>query len=774
MEDQNVLINGGLRNAEVKTYHTLPLVRYTTGLRCLALLDLVTVVVLWLAGGESSYLKESILRYNFLTSVFDVAAISTIKTIAIFIILEKLETISMVLLEQPFCFEKANKKFAYHIFLLLLCLVPFMFFVIKGAFVLHNYLNSAVTMHLQYNISLVSAVTFAALELLLAMGSHHFMKRLQLLRIRHVVSYEGPQSRQKKTANFIRFVLLLKDEWLLLVVATIFDTFANILGPQQPKYTGRAVDDALESLDKFKTTMLTLGGICLAHFVSSGIKSLCFHLASQKLMARWRTVAFQKLMKQGMEFYYENLSGEFASRLSGDIARIYKVINDGDVIQFFVGLVQIGLVLYNMFAINPKMTGLFLASSPLWITNIALYGKWQKKLWHSFQAKLARAVATAEVYINAVWTVKCLGEERQSIDEYSEDIRQSYLVGRKLAVVKGLCVSLNYGVGYLTEMVVLLYGGLLLNAGNISPGDFTSMIMYVHNISSVMNNQQVSYGSVMEAYGASLRLIEIIDLKVEDSDESSIQSEMSFEEISFQAVRYSYCARPGRGVLNGVSFTLRKGEVVAMVGPSGGGKSTIASLMPRLCSSDIGKITIDNIDINTIDSGYLRRHVTLVDQSSMLSGGTIRENMTRMENVSMAEIEQASHCAQAHDFINSFQDGYDTFVGERGMLLSGGEKQRIAIARALLTRPKVLILDEATSYLDVAMEDSILIAVGQAVTARGGIVIFMSSKSAVVNTANRVILVNGGKTRELDGEEIGRQKESARQTLACSDSLSER
>ncbi|XP_064639028.1 uncharacterized protein LOC135494716 isoform X2 [Lineus longissimus] len=737
MEDQNVLINGGLRNAEVKTYHTLPLVRYTTGLRCLALLDLVTVVVLWLAGGESSYLKESILRYNFLTSVFDVAAISTIKTIAIFIILEKLETISMVLLEQPFCFEKANKKFAYHIFLLLLCLVPFMFFVIKGAFVLHNYLNSAVTMHLQYNISLVSAVTFAALELLLAMGSHHFMKRLQLLRIRHVVSYEGPQSRQKKTANFIRFVLLLKDEWLLLVVATIFDTFANILGPQQPKYTGRAVDDALESLDKFKTTMLTLGGICLAHFVSSGIKSLCFHLASQKLMARWRTVAFQKLMKQGMEFYYENLSGEFASRLSGDIARIYKVINDGDVIQFFVGLVQIGLVLYNMFAINPKMTGLFLASSPLWITNIALYGKWQKKLWHSFQAKLARAVATAEVYINAVWTVKCLGEERQSIDEYSEDIRQSYLVGRKLAVVK-------------------------------------AMIMYVHNISSVMNNQQVSYGSVMEAYGASLRLIEIIDLKVEDSDESSIQSEMSFEEISFQAVRYSYCARPGRGVLNGVSFTLRKGEVVAMVGPSGGGKSTIASLMPRLCSSDIGKITIDNIDINTIDSGYLRRHVTLVDQSSMLSGGTIRENMTRMENVSMAEIEQASHCAQAHDFINSFQDGYDTFVGERGMLLSGGEKQRIAIARALLTRPKVLILDEATSYLDVAMEDSILIAVGQAVTARGGIVIFMSSKSAVVNTANRVILVNGGKTRELDGEEIGRQKESARQTLACSDSLSER
>ena len=266
------------------------------------------------------------------------------------------------------------------------------------------------------------------------------------------------------------------------------------------------------------------------------------------------------------------------------------------------------------------------------------------------------------------------------------------------------------------------------------------------------------YGDFMQAVGASQRIFELLDKKPEillnrgirpkDSDEDEAMFDGSF---SLCDVRFSYPSRKDTCVLESLSFQVRPNQTVALVGPSGGGKSTIFSLIERFYDPDAGQVTIGpkNINLKEFDLGYLHERVAIVAQEPVLFGGTIKDNIAfgvAVNAVSMEQIIEVAKLANAHGFINEFEQGYETLVGERGIRLSGGQKQRIAIARALLLKPKLLLLDEATSALDAESEHLVQEAMNKAM--KGRTVCVIAHRLSTVRNADVVIVLDGGKIVE--------------------------
>jgi subfamily B ATP-binding cassette protein MsbA len=415
----------------------------------------------------------------------------------------------------------------------------------------------------------------------------------------------------------------------------------------------------------------------------------------------------------------------------------------------FVG----GIVI--IFVMAPQLTLLMLAVVPVAVLGMILLGRLVRTISRQVQDALADVTGTAEEALGGVRTVKSFAREPYEIQRYDQGVEKLFGLAVKRVRIRSILGPIIGLVAFSTVAIVLWFGTRAVLAGTLTPGQLISFLLYTMMIASPIATYTALYSQLQQAIGASERVFELLDTPPEMQDAPDaialpqVKGEVRFETVSFD---YRDSAAPAgegeaREVLQEIELVARPGQVVALVGPSGAGKTTLVNLIPRFYDPTAGRILIDGHDIREVQIRSLREQIGIVPQETSLFSGSIGENIRYGKlDATQAEIEQAARDANAHDFIARLPQGYDTLVGERGMKLSGGERQRVSIARAILKDPRVLILDEATSSLDSESEQAVQEALDRLMQDRTTFVI--AHRLSTVTRADKIVVLASGRIVE--------------------------
>jgi ATP-binding cassette subfamily B protein len=549
-----------------------------------------------------------------------------------------------------------------------------------------------------------------------------------------------------------RLMRLAKTEWRLLSLATVALVVSSVSSMAIPTYVGQLIDSVAPSTstgDPGHSLAVACGYMAFWMTVSalfSFLRNLCFTLAGERVVTRLRKTLYNALLQQEIGFFDQNKSGELVNRLSSDSQIIQNAasVNLSMALRFSGQLIA-GVVF--LFTISWKLTLVMLSVVPIIVAGGWFYGRFVRKISKDVQDALARSGDTATETLSSIRTVRSFSADRLECDKYAVCIDESYRLAAKRAWANGIFVGAAAWLGSLAILLVLWYGGTLVISGELTSGTLTSFVLYTLTVSFALGGLMELVSDFMKAIGASERVFQLIDrepkLKREGGDVlGDVRGEIDVDHVEF-----AYPTRPDNPVLSNFSLRLRPGKVVALVGASGGGKSTIVSLLLRFYAADKGRITLDGRDISALDASHYRRHFAVVSQEPTLFCTTIAENIAyAMPNATDEQIIAAAKVANAHDFISNFEDGYKTVVGERGIKLSGGQKQRIAIARAVLRDPRVLLLDEATAALDANSEHEVKIALDRLMVGRTVMVI--AHRLSTVIGADQVCVIDQGRVAQ--------------------------
>uniref|UniRef100_A0A493SZM8 Mitochondrial potassium channel ATP-binding subunit n=1 Tax=Anas platyrhynchos platyrhynchos TaxID=8840 RepID=A0A493SZM8_ANAPP len=530
------------------------------------------------------------------------------------------------------------------------------------------------------------------------------------------VPTDPTQPRPEPVFDWPVFWAFLRPQLLALSAAVVLALGAALLNVRIPVLLGHLVNVVARGAQsrlagylrppaRFPQGLLTFGYIALLSRVG------------EQVAASMRKALFISLLRQDVAFYDANRTGQLVNRLTADVQEFkssFKLI----ISQGLRSSTQAAGCIVSLYLLSPKLTGLLLLVMPTLVGAGALVG--------SFLRSLSRRA-----------------QEQDAVGQLSQRL------GLGIAAFQGLSNLALNGI----VLGTIFVGGSLMAGNELSPGDLMSFLVASQTVQRSMANISILFGQVVRGLSAGARVLEFMTLepKVPLRGGASIPSHSLLGHIAFNHVSFSYPTRPGHPVLRDFSLSLPPGKTVAIVGPSGGGKSTVAALLERFYEPTQGSITLDGHDISSLDPSWLRGQVIgFISQDPVLFGTTIMENIRfGKPGASDEEVYAAARLANADDFIRSFPEGYGTVVGERGTALSGGQRQRIAIARALLKDPAVLVLDEATSALDAEAERVVQAALERA--ARGRTVLVIAHRLSTVRAAHLIVVLQGGRVAEVPG-----------------------
>ena len=536
-----------------------------------------------------------------------------------------------------------------------------------------------------------------------------------------------------------------------LALATLALLLSAAIGLAFPQIVRYLLDAAFLHHDRSLLDRIAL--LLLALFaIQAGLNFVqTYYLSAtgERAVAGLRRELFDKLLTMPPGFFAERRTGELTSRLTTDIGLLQSVMSH-QIAEFSrQALALIGGVVVLTY-MQPRLTFTALGVVPLVVGSAFYFGRRLRKMTTGVQDKVAEATAVADEALSQIRTVQSFVQEPAERQRYADRILASVWAALVRAEVRGVFFGVLTFATFGGIVFVLWQGGLLVLDGKLTPGALVSFLLYTVTIAAAIGGLASFFSSYQEAVGAAQRVFELLETTSPITDPPSpkslprpIRGAVTFERVSFR-----YLADPAAPqVLRDINLAVAPGEIVALVGPSGAGKTTLVSLLPRFWDVREGRILLDGINIRDLRLADLRGAIGVVAQEPALFSGSVRENIAYgRPNANQEAIEAAAQAAHAHEFVQRLPEGYDTVVGERGVKLSGGQRQRIAIARALLKDPAVLILDEATSSLDTESERLIEDAMERLLAGRTTLII--AHRLSTVRRADRLVVLDHGRIVE--------------------------
>jgi ABC-type multidrug transport system fused ATPase/permease subunit len=543
--------------------------------------------------------------------------------------------------------------------------------------------------------------------------------------------------------------------WIFLVLSTsaglVFPVLlGQLLGISSGSDQPTSMADAVKAIDlsNISTVITALFILFAGQAVFSYFRVVLFTNVTEKALRDLRFDVFNRLVHLPMDFFNRNTVGELTSRLSSDITQIQETLRT-TVAEFFRQIVMvIGGVLYLCF-VSWKLALIMLATVPVIAIVAVFFGRFIKRLSKEAQDQTAAANATAEEALMGIGNIKAFTNEPFLVTRFRKAIEEIRRLNIKSGLWRGVFISFIVFCMF-GSIVFIVWQGLLMTQGpnpELAQGDLFSFLMVTLLMAASIGSLPDFYASIQKTVGATEKLMDLIAETTEQEIFTGKTTPEITGSIRFENVSFRYPQRPDVQVLNDISFEIASNQTLALVGTSGGGKSTIASLVLNYYPIAEGTIAFNGNDSRTIDLKHLREHIAVVPQDVILFAGSVRENIAfGRPDATDAEIIEAARQANALDFIQGFPEGFATPVGDRGIQLSGGQKQRIAIARAILKNPTILILDEATSALDSESEKVVQEALDKLMKGRTSIVI--AHRLSTIRNADKILVIQNGKIVE--------------------------
>lgn len=539
---------------------------------------------------------------------------------------------------------------------------------------------------------------------------------------------------------FFRLLRETKPPLPLFAAAIVLSLLSTLVSLVIPMFTKNLVDGfSLSSISG--SQIVWIGAAFIGMSVASGLSIFLLNYTGQRMVASLRDRLWKKLLRLPVSYFDNNRTGESVSRMTNDTGIIKALISE-QVAGFISGIISILGAVAVLFYLNWKMTLVMFAVIPLAALILVPLGRTMYKISLAMQDETASFTAVLSQVLSEIRLVKSSNAERQEYESGSQAIGKLLSFGVREGKVMAWISPFMAFVMMLLLVVVIGYGGMQVASGGLTAGELVAFILYLIQIVMPMTQLTTFFTQLQKAKGATERILQTLDSDEEPFGQGQ-EIAIADRPLIVDGVTFGY--KPDEPVLQEVSFTMEPGTVSAVVGPSGGGKTTLFSLLERFYVPQQGRIRLGNDPIDSFSLRSWRGMIGYVSQESPIIAGTIRENLCYgiEREVSEAELKRAAEMAYADGFIAELPNGFDTDVGERGVKLSGGQRQRIAIARALLRDPKILMLDEATSSLDSRSEIVVQKALKNLMQGRTTIVI--AHRLSTVVGADQLIFIEKGR-----------------------------
>lgn len=542
-------------------------------------------------------------------------------------------------------------------------------------------------------------------------------------------------------ARILRYLGRKKAMLALVFACAAVTTLISILGT---RLNGYVVDRYISAKDirGLAVVCLLMLGMYLVNVASTYAQNILMIGVAQRTAADIRRDLFSGLQKLPLSYFDSHSSGDLMSRLTNDVDNINTTLSQS-VVQLFAGVVNIAGMLVAMLLLSPLLTLIGLVTTPLMFVSTKILAKKTQPYFIDQQRQLGQLDGYIEEMVSGQKAVKIFSRERQVEENFAKINRRLTRSAVMSQAISGVMGPLNNVINNSTYLILTVCGGIFIIRGmaGITIGVLFSFLLYMRNFTRPINDILNLFNTIQSALAGAERVFEVMDEPPEsdrkDAEEiGSIRGKVSLEHVGFSYI-------PGKPVLKDVTIRAYSGQTVAIVGPTGAGKTTIINLLTRFYGIDSGRILIDGRDISAITRGSLRRAIAVVLQDTFLFSETIRENIRygRLDATD-EEVEQAAVRAHAHEFIRQLPDGYDTVLGDNGGNLSQGQRQLLSIARAIVSRASVLILDEATSSIDTRTELDIQRAMLALMQGKTSFVI--AHRLSTIRNAGQIVVIRDG------------------------------
>nr|QNH67875.1 ATP-binding cassette transporter subfamily B member 9 [Brachionus rotundiformis] len=553
----------------------------------------------------------------------------------------------------------------------------------------------------------------------------------------------------KKRSSLFRLFKYSKSDLHLILIASFFLLTGAVCEAFVPYYTGQVLDTITvqKNFDTFKKNAILFIAANFASGMFGGIRTCFLSIAVARLNVRLRKLVFRSLIDQDIGFFDKVKTGDMLSRLTSDTTTMSDLISQ-NLNGFLWNLVKTIGTLAFILKLSWQLSLTCLIGAPIVFSVGKFYGDYYRRLSSRVQKCMADSNDVAEQALSTIRTVRSFANEDGEFSSYSFKLKDML----KLKIRQALMfTSYDWAVkiAELSMTVSMLsYGAHLVSTNQISSGDFISFVIYQLTLGSCLEGLTSVYTGLMNAAGASEKIFEYLDIKpnlqLRNYEPMKLEGAIEFKNVSF-----TYPNRPDAQVLKDISFKVKPGEIVALVGPSGSGKSSCIALLERFYRPERGDVLIDDVSISEYNHKYIHRAVALVGQEPVLYAKKIGENIAYgldEEECEFEQIQRAAMLANAHNFIVQQPLQYETECGERGAQLSGGQKQRLAIARALIRNPRILLLDEATSALDAESEYLVQQAIHE--NLKGHTVVIVAHRLTTIEKADKILVLDHGQIVE--------------------------